>query len=134
MRTIKFKDLWDNYPSDPPCSTKDFKNQCAIRVGAALAKSGVVTTSLVPGSRHCWHHKHSEGHALAAEELAAGLKKVRIRGISPAIEVPGEGFKSKLAGKKGIVFFKDYWMRNADAPDRPTGDHVPIGQDSCRLT
>lgn len=133
MKTIKFKDLWKTYPGDPPCNIKDFKNQCAIKVGAALAECGVDTSKLVPKKRHCWHHGVKLGHVLAAEELATGLQKYRLKGISTAIEVPGVEFKSRLAGKKGIIFFKDYWERSVDKPGNPTGDHIDLWNGS-RLT
>ncbi|WP_188150498.1 T6SS effector amidase Tae4 family protein [Teredinibacter waterburyi] len=130
---VKFKNLWDSYPDEPPCSKKDFSDQCAIKVGNALAKCGVKTITLVKRTRHCWHHEVGEGHTLAAEELAAGLAKVRIQGISSAVEIKPENFKSQLTGKKGIVFFKDYWLRSADKPGRPTGDHIDLWNGS-RLT
>ena len=130
---VRFKKLWDNYPDDPPCNKKDFSDQCAIKVGSALAKCGVKTTLLVKKSRHCWHHNVSEGHTLAAEELATGLREVKIEGIGSVIEVEPENFKSQLAGKKGIVFFKDYWVRSTDKPEAPTGDHIDLWNGS-RLT
>ncbi len=130
---MKFKEIWKEYPSESPCSTKDFKNQCAIKVGMALAKCGVNTLDLVPKGRHCWHHKAQEGHVLSAEELAAGLQRVKLQGVSSAIKIQGKDFKSKLAGKKGIIFFKDYWVRSIDSPDRPTGDHIDLWNGS-RLT
>lgn len=74
MKTIKFNELWKNYPSEHPCN-KELKDQCAIKMGVALTKAGVDTTKLVSAKRHCWFHKNSEGHVLAADELASGLKK-----------------------------------------------------------
>ncbi len=132
MKTVKFGDLWKSYPGDDPCN-KEFKNQCAIRVGAALAGCSVDTTRLVSKKRHCWYHKSSDGHVLAAEELAAGLNKTRVPGIGLPQKFEGEGFRAKIAGKKGIVFFKDYWMRSVDRPASPTGDHIDLWNGS-RLT
>lgn len=132
MKKIKFKELWDNYPDDPPCNSQ-FKNQCAIKVGASLAKSGVDTTKLVSSKRHCWQHNKNEGHVLAAEELAAGLKGSNVFGIEKAIDVPGGGYATKIAGKTGIIFFKDYWSRSNDKPGVPTGDHIDLWNGS-RLT
>lgn len=132
MKSIKFKELWKNYPDGHPCN-KEFTNQCAIKLGVALAKSGVDTTLLVPKKRHCWYHKNSEGHVLAADELAAGLKKVRLAGVAQSIEVTGQNFKSRLSGLKGIVYFEDYWLRSGDNPGRPTGDHIDLW-DGSRLT
>jgi len=67
-----------------PCSKKDFPDQCAIRVGVALAKCGFDVTKLQIGGklRFCWQHSKREGHILAAEELANALDRTRIPGIS----------------------------------------------------
>ena len=112
---------------------KKFSNQCAIKVGASLSKCGVKTTSLVPKNRHCWHHKENEGHILSATELANGLRKTKILGIAAAIEIDAAKFKTRIAGKKGIVYFEDYWLRAEDRPERPTGDHIDLWNGS-RLT
>lgn len=125
MKTITFNELWKNYPSEHPCN-KELRDQCAIKMGVALTKAGVDTTKLVSAKRHCWFHKNSEGHVLAADELASGLKKTKLSGISSAIEVTGINFKARLAGQKGIVFFEDYWLRATDNPGKPTGDHIDL--------
>jgi hypothetical protein len=44
--TVRFDELWKNYPSSDPCvnpatNKKAYDNQCAIRVGLALEKCGV---------------------------------------------------------------------------------------------
>lgn len=70
---------------------------------------------------------------LAAEELAAGLKRAHLDGIGEAQVFDGKDFREKIAGKKGIIFFKDYWMRSADNPGSPTGDHIDLWNGS-RLT
>ena len=86
---LSFEHLWNNHPTvagnDNPCSTNgkvNFSNQCAIRVGVALTKSGV-NTKHIPGVTHCWHHPASEGHVIRAEELAKGLTKVNLAGLKP---------------------------------------------------
>lgn len=132
MKKVKFKELWANYPDEKPCN-KQFTNQCAIKVGSALAKCGIKTTNLVSKSRHCWFHDISEGHILSAEELASGLKTYKVKGISPVLEVDAKDFKSRIAGKKGIIFFKDYWLRSEDRKGSPTGDHIDLW-DGSRLT
>lgn len=132
MKKIKFKELWDNYPDKSPCNSR-FKNQCAIKVGTALAKSGVRTTDLVPAKRHCWFHDTNQGHVLSAEELAAGLSKNTVNGLDDGIELPGNDYNLAITGKKGIIFFQNYWLRDADRPDRPTGDHIDLWNGS-RLT
>ena len=135
-KKVTFKQLWNSYPSDDsPCRTSgksNFSNQCAIRVGVALVGSGVKTTDL-PGVKHCWHHPKSDGHVLRAQELAAGLARKRISGIGTGKTLTAKDFKSRIAGKTGIIFFKDYWQRSTDAEGRPTGDHIDLWNGS-RLT
>lgn len=133
MNAIKFNDLWKSYPKESPCGRKSFSNQCSIKVGAALAKCGVSTTTLVSKNRHCWLHKETERHVLSANELAVGLLKVNIPGIGAPVEIEAMSFKAKIAGKKGIIYFEDYWLRPEDRPERSTGDHIDLWNGS-RLT
>lgn len=137
---INFQKLWDTYPTiqgdKAPCKTdgvKNFQDQCAIRLGAALSNNGVKTTSLVPKSRHCWHHEVSEGHIFAAEELATGLMKFSIPGIAKKADVDPSTFQNDLSGKKGIVFFKDFWQRDGETYRNRSGDHIDLWNGS-RLT
>ncbi|HTF98659.1 MAG TPA: type VI secretion system amidase effector protein Tae4 [Cellvibrio sp.] len=128
-----FKTLWDKHPTntddDYPCKTKgknNFHNQCAIRMGVCFERAGLKTSKLM--IRKCWQHKAEDGHTLAAEEFANALQKVA---ISPKIQKPikfkgSEGF-SKIAGKKGIIFFKDYYGQNGQ------GDHIDLWN-GTRLT
>lgn len=136
---IKFNELWENHATisgvDNPCIVDDnpaFSNQCAIRVGNALALCGFDTTSL-PGAEHCWHHAKSDGHILRAEQLAASLKRVRPAGFGAAQTIPVADYKKHISGKKGIIFFKDYWLRTSDPQNNPTGDHIDLWNGS-RLT
>ena len=101
MNKIKFKELWNNYPDSAPCDAQ-FKNQCAIKAGYALAKCGVNTTTLAPSKRHYWFHKNTEGHVLSAEELAAGIQKNTIPGVDKVSEFPGTDFKTKIADKNCV--------------------------------
>jgi len=137
---IKFQQLWDSYPTiqgdKTPCKTNgktNFDDQCAIRLGAALAKNGVKTTNLVTKGRHCWQHDISEGHVLAAEELANGLARFHIGGIQKKIEINPSSFQKDLVGKKGIIFFKDFWARNGESVRNRSGDHIDLWNGS-RLT
>ena len=50
MTTLSFKKLWSAYPDEAPCN-EHFSNQCAIKVGSALAQNGVDTTTLVTVQR-----------------------------------------------------------------------------------
>lgn len=116
-----------------PCTTNgklNFPDQCAIRVGVALAGCGVNTRRL-PGVRHCWQHKNIPGHTLAAEELANGLKNSPVPGVRRLVKVNPSEFKSRLIGKRGMIFFKDYWQRTTHDGKKETfrnrsGDHIDL--------
>ncbi|WP_281558908.1 type VI secretion system amidase effector protein Tae4 [Thalassomonas sp. RHCl1] len=134
---FSFEKLWESHPTntneDNPCTTngeKNFTNQCAIRVGVALAKCGVKTSS-IPGATHCWHgHDKSQGHVIRAEELANGLNKFPVAGIQKVIKVNPDEFADELHGKKGIIFFKDYWQRTTNGKKESfrnrSGDHIDL--------
>ncbi|MFS1525069.1 type VI secretion system amidase effector protein Tae4 [Microbulbifer sp. 2304DJ12-6] len=122
-----FDKLWSNHPTisasifsdDAPCTVdgkRTYTNQCAIRMGVSLQKSGVKLDTF-KGAR-CWYG-HKPGHILRAEELANWLKGP----FSPFRQSLGfeasKGFV-KINGKKGIVFFKDYY-----GPGN-RGDHIDL--------
>ena len=136
---IKFDDLWEAHATvsgvDYPCVVNNelaFSNQCAIRVGNALVKCGSDTSKLI-GAEHCWHHAKSEGHILRAQQLADALKRNRPSEFSAGKSIPIKDFKKHISGQKGIIFFKDYWLRNSDPINNPTGDHIDLWNGS-RLT
>lgn len=140
---VTFKQLWGNHPTisgeENPCTTngkKNFPNQCAVRVGVALTKCGVKTTS-IPGVTHCWQHPKSAGHVIRAEELSIGLTKVRLPGLNSVIKVNPKSFSEELSGKRGIIFFKDYWRRTNSGSKESfrnrSGDHIDIWNGS-RIT
>ena len=105
---IKFKDLWDNHPGwkSKPCN---FDNQCAVRMGVALAKSNVDLSSF-KGAR-CWF-THKPTHILRAQELADWIsKKHNLFGLKKEYErkdFPNMSY-SDFSGKKGIVFIQNGW-------------------------
>ena len=127
-----FNKLWENHPTvesffdDFPCKTGDkimFENQCAIRLGVALYKAGFETKSF-KGAK-CWHG-HTHAHILRAEELANWLNGP----FSPFLAMETfegvSGFE-RIAQKKGVIFFKDYYGNNEQ------GDHIDLWNGS-RLT
>lgn len=99
-----FVSLWANYPSDiHPCNqtntdgTKTWSNQCAIRMSLTLISSGFHLTNYTePKCKH--------GHARGAESLANYLLS---QAGMPKIAKTAEAGKKNVAGKKGLVFFKD---------------------------
>ena len=129
---ITFDRLWEAHGSisdvDYPCLVDGkpaFEDQCAIRLGYALARCGFDTRSF-PGAEHCWHHPKSEGHILRAQEFADALKQRRPDSFDKARSLPVKDFKRHIAGKKGIIFFKDYALRRTDPINKPTGDHIDL--------
>ena len=125
---LSFQTLWANYPSHDPCVNpvthkKAYDDQCAIRLGMALQKSGVSFAGF-PGPR-CEFGPRGSGMVLRAEELATWLQSRPFRGCPAPQVLPGKGFQKFLVGRTGIAFFKDYWFRDDDKK-YPTGDHIDL--------
>lgn len=153
---LKFQTLWDNHPDvagdeHSPCKKANgdskFDNQCAIRVGVALIKSGVNTSQLrginnegqMANLAHCWGEGHAKslGHTFRAEDLARALEHTYIQGVHKVEKIDAKDFNKRLLGRTGIIFFKDYWRREPNGKketfrDR-SGDHIDLWN-SSRLT
>ena len=114
-----FEKLWNGYPTeDAPCDG-GWGNQGAIRMSVALNAEGTIKISSATYSEpRCAH-----GHARGAESLATHLWRVIER---PAIYTDGKAAKKKLAGKNGIIFFKDCFTRSGETARR--GDHIDLWQ------
>ena len=136
---VTFQKLWESHPTitgdDNPCKTNgksNYQNQCAIRMGVSLARCGVNISS-IPGAEHCWHkHDKSQGHIIRAEQLGKGLEKysVFIPGVQKVQKINPEEFKDTLRGKRGIIFFKDYYQRTNNGKKESfrnrSGDHIDL--------
>ena len=129
---VTFSKLWNNHPTNTknqyPCSTNgksNFSNQCAIRMGVCLTMCGVDTTKMV-GITHCWYHNKSQGHTVRAEELAEALGKHSVLGIQKVQMINPTEFSRILRGKRGIIFFKDYWQRAGETYRNRSGDHIDL--------
>ena len=132
---ISFSNLWSNHPTvasifdDAPCKTngsKNFPNQCAIRMSVAFDKSGIDTAlfdKMFP-NRRCWFN-HGKGHILAAEEMAAWVEASGMFGHGDVFD--GDKGFDRIDGKTGIIFFKDYYGTGNQ------GDHIDLWNGS-RLT
>ncbi len=121
LSTAMFRNLWDNHPfNSKPCDATLFANQCAIRMGVAMEKSGLDTSSFdtMFEKRRCYPGlKHSPAHILAAHELAQWMNTktskfgVREKLISKSdrknIIKGTNGPRDK--GKKGIIFINNGW-------------------------
>lgn len=134
-KSIKFRDLWDGYPSEKPYVDpktgdvpKGFENQCAIKVSVAL-HAATVTLS---GFRGAYVFINNEKAATRAQDLAAWLRVQRVSGLPLAPQtIAGEDWQQKIKGRTGIVYFADYWLRPGEK--KPTGDHIDLWNGS-RLT
>jgi hypothetical protein len=107
MPTITAKTLWDNHPyPDFPCDRTLFENQCAIRMGVALERSGASMASFV-GAR-CWARpSHAPKHILRAQELADWLLKQTT--LVGRVQKHKKVTSADFWGTPGIVFIRDGW-------------------------
>jgi hypothetical protein len=123
-----FQTIWNNHPiikRDAPILDRGtYTNQCAINLSAALIRSGVSLDGF-RGARS-WQ-KDQPKYPIRAQELANWLKTTfprlprRFEAVSP------KEFSQKLSGKRGIIFFQNYW-----GPGNQ-GDHIDLWNGS-RLT
>jgi hypothetical protein len=120
-KVITFDELWDKFPTGYPCDKDTYQDQCAIRVAVALQNCGV-SFATYKGAV-CGLHKAVK-HALRAEELANWLNKRYLAGWPEPTDVTGEDWQEKAKGKKGVIFFKDYWLRSSEK--YPSGDHIDL--------
>lgn len=137
---IQFSELWKNYPDKEllksKCTNKQqnsntpFSNYCAIMMSECFIRSGV-NISMFQGNR-CWSHS-GKRHVLLAEDLANGLKNHAPPGFGKMEKIIPNDFQSKLDGKKGVIFFKDYWQRSGENMGRRSGDHIDLWNES-RIT
>lgn len=120
-RIITFEELWSNFPTGYPCDQQAFPDQCSIRVAVALQNSGASLVTFKGAT--CWYHKNQK-HALRAEELANWLNKKYLAGWPDPTDITGANWQTTAENKKGIIFFKDYWLRSGETS--PTGDHIDL--------
>jgi hypothetical protein len=145
---VQFIDLWRGHPVNEsvttPCIAPHdltningqqvregdavFANEAAIRMGIALRRVGISITEL--GSiTTCGVHPPSDMHIVNAADLAAALRRVRLPGFAPVEVVSGDEvreFYSKIVNRTGVIYIKDYWMREGDTLGQPTGDHIDV--------
>lgn len=124
---VSFTKLWENHPGkeSKPCS---FPNQCAVRMGVALQKSGV-DLSTFRGQR-CWFG-HSPGHILRAQELADWISGRS--GIFGYRDTKSRKKHKNLSYKdyhlkQGIVFIQNGWAGGTDHIDLWNGFDMKGGK------
>lgn len=119
---VAFSALWSNHPANEvppniyPCSSPsgaaNFENQCAIRLGIALARSGISLSGYT--GAFCWH-KHGNEHPLRVNDVTRWLRGSRIFG-SPEIARRAKGAQLSHApymGRSGIVVWINFWGTNS---------------------
>jgi hypothetical protein len=111
MALVQFNKLWANHPYPKnPCDKKTFTNQCAIRMGVALEKSGVDTNSFdtkYPNRRCYPGFKHTPRHILAAQELANWMQTKTL--VFGSAEIHKKVTSNDFKARKGIVFIQNGW-------------------------
>lgn len=129
---LTFDTLWKSHPEifgdAAPCRTngaKNFSDQCAINLGVALRRAGADLGKL-KDIRHCWQPPKSEGHVLAAEEIAQALSQAKIPGLHAVKKIKPKDFEDDLEGQQGIIFFKDFWRRGNETFGNRSGDHIDL--------
>ncbi len=135
IKSVSFSELRSNYPNDTvlhkdPKTGKDiYANHCAIHVSDAMVKTGISMASF-KGNK-CEHCPRKNGtHARGAQELADWLRKMPFPGCPKPIVTVGASFEETFKGKKGIVFFKDYWLQEDEkGTKRRIGDHIDLWDD-----
>ena len=133
-RLIRFSDLWSNYPNNDPCvnprtGKPAYDDQCAIRLGMTLQKSGVNFKSFT--GPVCQFGPPGNGMVLRAQELADWLMKRPFSNCPPPVAwAPGKGFADHFRGRTGIIFFQHYWLRTGEKPNGSapygTGNHIDL--------
>jgi len=139
VEAVTFSTLWNSYPSGHPYvdpktgkPPPGYENQCAIKVSGAIHGAGIEMKSFT-GATVTMNGRKT---AVLASQLAGWLKLQPFCGLPMWPEkVTGTNWQDKLRGKTGIVYFADYWARNANekATSTPTGDHIDLWN-GARLT
>lgn len=133
-----FADLWRGYPERQPSDERwpqdvveqgvvlaragelKYPDQCAIKLSVALHAGGIDmhayagAATMIDGKRA----------ALRALELAAWLEQQPFCGAPLLLRVTGADWQQQIAGKKGIIYFANYWRRSGEAA--PSGDHIDL--------
>ncbi len=130
---LTFENLVKNYENikhshfDSETDRPLFDNYCAINLSHALLKSGIkINSKKVAKCWGCVDKNYNYKHAIRAEELAKWLLISNIDGVEKVKKLNGSNFMSYVSGKKGIIFFKDYWQRPNENENNRTGDHIDI--------
>ncbi|POF30488.1 T6SS effector amidase Tae4 family protein [Roseibium marinum] len=117
-----FETLWQNHPTtrgnNEPCQSNgssSYENQCAIRMGLTLDRSGIPMTSY--NGAYCWHG-HGHEHILRVEELISWLQ-----GQTTVLGTPTTHrsvTSATFANQVGLAAFINFWGTGNQ------GDHIDL--------
>lgn len=117
-----FEELWQNHPTtrgnNAPCQTggtSNFDNQCAIRMGVALGRSGISLSGY--DGAYCWHG-HGQDHILRVEELIDWLQRQNTALGTPTVH--RSVTSANFANKVGVVAFINFYGTGNQ------GDHIDL--------
>lgn len=117
-----FDTLWQNHPTTRgnrnPCQTggtPNFENQCAIRMGLTLSRSGISLASF--DGAFCWHG-HGRDHVLRVEELIAWLQRQNTTLGTPTTHRAVTD--ANFANQVGLAAFINFWGTGNQ------GDHIDL--------
>ena len=117
----RFTQLWNNHPNVtdevPLLDKRQYPNQCAVNMYAALQKSGVNVKSFY--GQLSWQ-KDKPKYAIRAQELANWLASPANPLLAKVEKYSGEKIFDKIRGRTGIIFFQNYW-----GPGNQ-GDHIDL--------
>ena len=138
MAGVTFDTIWKNYPDGHPCVDKKtakvpagYSDQCAMRVGYALERSGVSFASF--HGKRCPCAPRTTGMVAGAQELANWLGPTRFSGCPRPEAFTGSIVFERIAGRTGIIFLANYWQRPGETGATRTGDHIDLWNGS-RMT
>ena len=109
---------------NPLLDKRQYPNQCAVNLYAALQRSGVNVRSF-PGQLS-WQ-KDGPKYAIRAQELADWLASPASPVQTKVEKYSGKEVFEKIGGRTGVVFFQNYWGTGTQ------GDHIDLWNGS-RLT
>lgn len=124
-----FAELWKNHPNitgeEPLLDKRQYENQCAINLYAALQRSGINVKSF--HGQLSWQ-KDKPRYAIRAQEVANWLASAAHPIFPAKVEkFGGKEVFEKIKDKTGIIFFQNYWGTGDQ------GDHIDLWNGS-RLT
>lgn len=144
VEAITFDQLWSNYvsgnPYEDPSGT--YANQCAIRLSATLHRVGIEMKSFSQKVVRPAAGKANLGRILLdgkptatrADEMAAWLAMQPFCGLPQKPEnITGKDWRTKIAGRTGIVAFSNYWRREGESAANASGGHIDLWN-GARLT